>query len=51
VLVEQLGKAAVQLEQIAVEQGRTPLELQIADLVSWGQRQADQRLALTPPEP
>jgi hypothetical protein len=51
VLVEQLGKAAVQLAQIAQEQGRTPLELQITDLVSWGQRQADQRLAITPPEP
>lgn len=51
VLVEQLGKAALQLEQIAQEQGLPPLELQIADLVRWGQRQADQRLAITPPEP
>jgi len=51
VLVEQLGKAALQLEQIALEQGCAPLELGISDLVSWGQRQADQRLALTPPEP
>jgi len=51
VLVEQLGKAAVQLEQIALEQGRAPLDLTIADLVVWGQRQADQRLAITPPEP
>lgn len=51
VLVEQLGKAAVQLEQIAQEQGNAPLELTIADLVRWGQLQADQRLALTPPEP
>jgi hypothetical protein len=51
VLVEQLAKAAVQLEHIAQEHGRAPLELQIADLVHWGQRQADQRLALTPPVP
>jgi len=51
VLVEQLGKAALQLEEIAQEQGLAPLELQIADLVRWGQRQADQRLAITPPEP
>ena len=51
VLVQQLGKAAVQLEAIAKEQGRVPLDLQIADLVLWGQRQADQRLAITPPEP
>jgi hypothetical protein len=59
VLVEQLAKAAVQLEQIALEQGLAPLELQIADLVRWGQHQADQRIAeqhsakppITPPAP
>ena len=51
VLVEQLGKAALQLEQIGLEQGLAALDLQIADLVRWGQRQADQRLAITPPEP
>ena len=51
VLVEQLGKAALQLEQIGQEQGLAALDLQIADLVRWGQRQADQRLAITPPEP
>ena len=59
VLVEQLTKAAVQLEQIALDQGRAPLELQIADLVRWGRHQADQRIAeqgtatppFTPPAP
>ena len=54
VLVEQLAKAAVQLEQIGVEQGKPALDLQIADLVAWAQRQADQRIArqpITAPEP
>ncbi|WP_398336242.1 hypothetical protein [Vulcanococcus sp.] len=59
VLVEQLTKAAVQLEQIALDQGRAPLELQIADLVRWGRNQADQRIGeqgtatppFTPPAP
>ena len=59
VLVEQLTKAAAQLEQIALDQGRAPLELQIADLVRWGRHQADQRIAeqgtatppFTPPAP
>ncbi|MFM2121794.1 MAG: hypothetical protein RLZZ589_231 [Cyanobacteriota bacterium] len=59
VLVEQLTKAAVQLEQIALDQGRAPLELQIADLVRWGRHKADQRIAeqgtatppFTPPAP
>lgn len=45
VLVEQLGKASVQLEAIGAELGKPPLELEISDLVRWGQQQADQRLA------
>jgi len=48
VLLEQLGKAAVQLEAIAREQRRPPLQLTIADLVTWGRRQADARLAADP---
>ncbi|WP_411869660.1 hypothetical protein [Vulcanococcus limneticus] len=48
VLLEQLGKAAVQLEAIAQEQQRPPLQLTIADLVTWGRRQADARLAADP---
>lgn len=47
VLVEQLSKAAVQLEQIGQQQGKPPLQLELADLVAWGQRCADARL--TPP--
>ncbi len=53
VLLEQLGKAAAQLEAIAREQGNPPLQLSIADLVRWGRRQADARLSagadLSPP--
>ena len=45
VLVEQLGKAALQLQAIGAELGKPALHLEIADLVRWGQRQADQRLA------
>lgn len=45
VLVEQLGKASVQLEAIGTELGKPALDLEISDLVRWGQQQADQRLA------
>ncbi|MEN9767333.1 hypothetical protein [Vulcanococcus sp.] len=44
VLVEQLGKAAVQLEAIGAELSKPPLQLDLADLVRWGQQQADLRL-------
>lgn len=47
VLVEQLGKAAVQLKAIGDELNKIPLELEISDLVRWGQTQADQRLGNT----
>ncbi|QCH15907.1 hypothetical protein CB0101_14255 [Synechococcus sp. CB0101] len=52
VLVEQLAKAAVQLEAIGVDAGKAPLALEISDLVRWGQQQADQRIGdtLKPPE-
>lgn len=56
VLVDQLGKAALQLQEIGAAVGKPALRLEIADLVRWGQQQADQRLAdaaasdpLTPP--
>ena len=45
VLVEQLAKAALQLEQIGQGIGKTALSLDIADLVAWGKACADQRLA------
>jgi len=44
VLVEQLGKAALQLDAIGEELGKPALQLEIHDLVHWGQRQADERL-------
>lgn len=47
VLVEQLAKAAVQLEAIGLELNKAPLSLEISDLVRWGQQQADQRLGDT----
>lgn len=52
VLVDQLAKAAVQLEAISLKVSKPPLELEISDLVRWGQQQADQRLGteLKPPE-
>ena len=52
VLVDQLAKAAVQLEAIGLEFHKPPLALEISDLVRWGQHQADQRLGntLKPPE-
>jgi hypothetical protein len=49
VLLEQLSKAALQLEQIALSQATAPLSLTIADLVNWGRDQADRRLAGTAP--
>ena len=47
VLVEQLAKAAVQLEAIGLLFNKAPLSLEISDLVRWGQQQADQRLGDT----
>ena len=56
VLVEQLGKAALQLDQIGQSLGKAPLQLALSDLVAWGQACADARLRepqpgadLTPP--
>lgn len=45
VLVEQLGKAAVQLDAIAESRGTPTLALTMVDLVAWGRSVADQRLA------
>lgn len=50
-LLNQLAKAAFQIEAIALACGREPLALELADLVSWGRRQADQRLAGQAPGP
>ena len=44
VLVEQLGKAALQLDAIGEQLGKPALQLDIQDLLLWGQGQADQRL-------
>jgi len=51
VLVDQLAKAAVQLEAIGLAVHKAPLDLEIPDLVRWGQQQADQRIGgtLKPP--
>ena len=52
VLIQQLGKAAVQLEAIGQSRGAPALQLSMADLVAWGRSVADQRLAeqgLRPP--
>jgi hypothetical protein len=56
VLLEQLSKAALQLEQIGQQRGKPPLQLELADLLAWGQACADVRLGtasaaapLTPP--
>mgnify|MGYP000019319631 CR=1 FL=1 len=45
VLVEQLAKAAVQLEAIGAGLHKPPLTLDMADLVRWGRAQADARIA------
>jgi hypothetical protein len=50
VLVEQLGKAAVQLEQIGQALNKTPLKLSLADLVAWGKACADARLSTQQPD-
>jgi hypothetical protein len=52
VLVEQLAKAAVQLEAIGAGLRKPPLSLDMADLVRWGRTQADARIAtLNDPTP
>jgi hypothetical protein len=51
--LDQLAGLAEQLEAIAQERGCAPLALELADLITWAQRQAQDRLAppvpLTPP--
>mgnify|MGYP006273015071 FL=1 len=46
VLLEQLQKAQLQLEQIASWRGQPAMSLSMADLVAWGQSLADQRLGI-----
>ena len=48
-LAQQLAGAGQQLEQLALEHGLAPLQLGLDQLIAWAQRQADQRLARTPP--
>ena len=45
VLVEQLARAAVQLEAIGEVRGTPALALTMRDLVAWGRTVAEQRLA------
>ena len=49
VLLEQLGKAALQLEEIGQWRGTPALQLELADLVAWGKACADARLAASQP--
>ena len=52
VLVEQLARAALQLQVVAAGCGKQPLALEISDLVRWGQAEADARIAgLNQPAP
>jgi hypothetical protein len=55
VLVEQLLKAKVQLQEIGLALGKPPLALEMSDLVAWARASADRRLAdqdptLRPPD-
>jgi len=47
--LQQLQHLAVQLETIAAEQGCSPLDLSLDQLVLWARRQADQRTSSTTP--
>ena len=51
VLLEQLNKALLQLEQIASWRGLPAMALTMTDLLAWGQAQADQRLGVTQAAP
>ena len=48
-LALQLSHAGRQLAHVAERQGMAPLQLDLADLISWAREQADQRLASGPP--
>jgi hypothetical protein len=49
VLLEQLQKAQLQLEQIASWCDQPALSLSMSDLLAWGHSQADQRLGIAAP--
>ena len=46
--LDQLAGLGEQLESIAVRRGREPLALELADLISWAEHQAQERLELSP---
>lgn len=48
-LAQQLDNAGRQLEQLALQRGVAPLELDLDALIDWARRQADQRLSTEPP--
>ena len=48
-LAQQLDSAGRQLEQLALQRGVAPLELDLEALIDWARQQADQRLATAPP--
>ena len=47
-LAQQLCHAGRQLEELALQQGVPPLELELETLIDWAQRQADRRLTAAP---
>jgi len=46
--LDQLAGLGEQLESIAIRRGREPLALDLVDLISWAEHQAQDRLELTP---
>ena len=48
-LAQQLCNAGRQLEELALQRGVPPLELDLDALIDWARQQADQRLANAPP--
>ena len=46
--LDQLAGLGEQLESIAGRRGRDPLALELADLISWAEHQAQERLELSP---
>ena len=46
--LDQLAGLGEQLESIAGRRGRQPLSLELADLISWAEHQAQERLELSP---
>lgn len=48
-LAWQLHRAGRQLEDLALQRGEEPLELELDALIAWARQQADQRLTAAPP--